>query len=295
MTAVAALCAVSADERTPAASPGTVLSVHPFVNHTANPRFDDFHHHVRRRLVYDGLVPGPRVHAWNAAPAPVDPEERPEAVPPLTVYGSFDIDTLTADTVMSFSVINAFGEIRARKRISIAGMAPEDIAEIVALKASDFLNSGEPARLYVSTVPPGCQVFLNGEYAGLSPREFALETGKYDVEVHGIFLEPFTGSLTAEPDRTLDLDIRMNFKGFPTAHWLLAAGTATALTVISRVLEVEYSRRAREGDQWEKNRSRHEVMSNVRLALQHGAVIGWTGAGFCFFVNRSLRQRIFRQ
>ncbi len=276
-----------------------MLAILRFSNSTHDARFDQFHLVLRKRLEYEMLFPGLPIKAWDATyehMGALDPADTSRFR--FIVYGAFGVDSVSKETVCTFSVMNRNLGRQSTKKVVLRGIAIDELADIVVLKTTGFLRRNILARLDIGSNPAGCPVTLNGVSAGLTPQEFSLEPGRYTVEIQGDFLEPYRIQVDLSPGGHNELHPRMTFKGYPTLWWLtgaivstIAAGAAYGVEsdLRSAYMNIPAGREAAEYDQ---RFDAYRRANRVRLSLQHIAVVPWTATAFSFFVNRSLRRRI---
>ncbi|MBD3321890.1 MAG: PEGA domain-containing protein, partial [Chitinivibrionales bacterium] len=213
------------------------LSIYRFVNKTGNAAFDNFHLLLRRRLEYELLFPGLVVKAWNAE---YSASSSPQMQSKYVLTGTFNQDTGSGENLCTFTIINNREGESSRKKFPVGSMSRNDVAETIILKTGNFLKKPILGELTIASNPPGCDVLLDGVNTGRTPKAFSLEEGEYSLKLSGEFLDPFVQSVLIEPGRTVDLNIQMNFKGYPTFYWLAASSAFTGFAVIAFVLERNY-------------------------------------------------------
>ncbi|MBD3347244.1 MAG: PEGA domain-containing protein [Chitinivibrionales bacterium] len=275
---------------------GETLSIFRFVNTTNDSSYDNFHILLRRRLDYELLFPGLRIKAWDS---PYTDTATLAGHSKYVLFGTFETDSVSRENHLTFTIINNKEGESSWKKLPAGSMSIDDIAETIILKTGNFLKKPILGELTVSSNPPGCDVLLDGVNTGRTPKVFSVESGEYRIRLDGEFLDPFEQSVLIEAGKTVDLNVQMNFKGYPTFYWLAASSALTGLAVIAFVLEKNYHDDYMNLDgglnksDYKRAYKSYARANYIGIGFRYLSIVGWTGTGFCFFINRSLKRRIF--
>ncbi|MBD3419460.1 MAG: PEGA domain-containing protein [Chitinivibrionales bacterium] len=266
------------------------LVIFQFTNATDDVRFNNFHLLLKKRFEYKVLILNIRAEAWNTTYQEFLTQKgfRPY-LNKYELHGAFSLDRQSNEYVLKFTIVDNPNETESIKKVPLAGKTVDDLVEIVVLKTDNYLSRTILGKLNVTSFPTDCEIFLNGVNTGLTPKEFSLESGTYKVQITGEFLKPFERAVEIVPGRTIDLDVQMSFKGYPTVYWMIGAFAFTSMAIVSNVIENEYKNNSL------ADSDKADTAEAIRLSFQHLAVIGWTGTAFCFYMNRSIEQKIFKR
>ncbi|MFH0920203.1 MAG: PEGA domain-containing protein [Fibrobacterota bacterium] len=199
----------------------------------------------------------------------------------IALLGRFDKGP-DGTAMLRFKIRDVKSGTEEEKIIAVSYMDREDIAQIVLLKTRSFLARSILGTVAVTSSPLGLNVSLDGKPQGRTPREFLLKSGAYQLEIRGEHFHPYRENFTVVPGRALNLGAAMEFKGYPTHYWLLGAAAVTWELMVMWVLEGNYDRESRH----------YRNVHNIRITLLSLSGIGWIGTSYCFFSNKSLKNKL---
>jgi hypothetical protein len=205
------------------------------------------------------------------------------------------------ENTLDFKILDLKSGEESGKIIPIAGISAEDITQIILLKSLNFISQSVLSQIQISSNPLGCQITINGDPAGLTPREFYLPHGLYDLSISGDFLATYREKIAVTKGINTKISPNMQFKGYPTHYWMLGALISTwqlgVILFLENRLEKEYHNLS--------NDKPDSDLSNERRALRNTAYfrdtfislagIGWIGTGFSYYINKKAKKRLFNR
>jgi hypothetical protein len=209
----------------------------------------------------------------------------------IAVFGQFLKDKGEAN-ILRFKILDMKTGIEVEKIIPLSYMEQNDIAQIIILKTKDFLDNSMLGKLSISSTPLGLNIKLDKKPSGITPKEFFLRAGKYSVEIEGKYLKPFKTNAVISPGKTVNIRKKMEFLGLPTRYWLLGAFVTTWELIVVGILEDRLDREYRnEGTSYDKYRA----ANYAKITLLSISGIAWIGTGFCYFSNKAIKKRNFKE
>src|SRR5262245_61508579 len=162
---------------------GDRLVIFAFENQAGHVQFDNFHHYLHLKLLDASDFKKFSFEVWEIPFQGTESFEKLSASGgTAALFGRFFNDSLSGQPRLSFSFVQSDSNHPVDKTFSVAGLSLEEITKVVELKLSSYWES-QFGRLLVNSIPPGCQVFLNGVDQGTTPKELFLKEGQYAIEI----------------------------------------------------------------------------------------------------------------
>ena len=117
-----------------------------------------------------------------------------------------------------------------------------------------------------------------------------MKTGKYTLKITGKNLYPYSIDAEIVAGKTLNIEKKMDFKGHPTKYWFIGALATTWECIVVWILE---ERLYREHQDFGTSYNTYRYANTARMGLLSLSGIGWIGAGYCYYSNKSAKKRIF--
>jgi len=284
----------------PADSAGELLGVFQFENALGDTQFTGFNQYLAGKLGQE-LMTGLSIKPW-----------------PLSFQDFFKNDSAKKENVrialsgtfakgkegapsLTFKILDLKAGTEQEKTIAVSTMEKEDIAQIILLKLKNFLEQGMLGRLNITSSPLGLSIDLDHRPSGITPKEFFLRSGRYQVELDGKYLVPYQEEIDVVPGKTINIRPEMEFKGYPTHYWFLGAAITTWELLVAYVLERSdyhtYQDAAAGRGITDKNSAYRSYRNAryVRIGVLGLAGAGWIGTGFCYFSNKSIKKHYFNK
>jgi len=272
------------------------LTLFRFDNRLPDTAFNEFHRYLAPKFERE-LVTGFKITVLDCLFETMQTDSLVRGSLRIAVHGRFEKGPDSVDA-LRFKIRDVKTNVEEEKIIALNYMEKEDIAQIILLKCRNFLSRSILGAVAVTSSPLNMAILLDNAPQGRTPREFFLKAGPHSLEIIGDHFEPYRDEFTVVPGKSLSLGAEMEFKGRPTRYWLLGACAATWELMVVWVLERNtyrdwHDKAGRDPlGNYDSEYNRYHNVRTVRFTVLSFAGIGWIGAGFCYFTNKSLKNKL---
>lgn len=216
----------------------------------------------------------------------------------LALFGNFE-ELRNGKKIFNFKILDMKTRIKEEKSIPVNFMEYEDLSQIIILKTRNFITNSVLGNLKISSKPLGCNIFLNQKNVGITPKEFFLKSGKYNINIEKKDLYSHSYHIEMKPGKLATINSKMEFKGYNTKYWILGAAIATWQAALFYALERNfrdnYLSLPLNSEHYKDNYNSYNRTKNIRFGLTSVAGISWISTLYCYFSNKTKKNKIFNK